>query len=798
MYLRVRSQTNKPSYSSMLARVSVIFVGCFLANLLACRVTFAANPPPVQVYYIPVPEDQALSALQTIYPDGNACPQTGAPHVQNPVASYVSISVISDNTILYYDQWEDGFEVDVTHPTQSTTEIWGDGDPSNGHPPGIPTDKIMANTVIVLDNQVDTATRKSVLDYDGGDRISASKSIAVTRAAWASGSSTLLAGALESYPVDKWGTRYVAPAGVNVAYHSVFEYTGLAIMASENGTSVSIDNNGDGIADQTAMLQQGQSYLANGGIQAGAIVTASAPVQVAMITGDICDIYESRWYVLFPADRWSNSYYDPVSTPARDGTTVFVYNPGNNPLTVHWETLGGAQPDINVGVRATSFITVPEDTGAHLFTDNGEPFEAIAAIDSTNPDNFNSYADWGFSLVPESQLTPQTLIGWGPGRDPLYTQPTSENGSPVWVMPVLPQGGSGSVDICVDYKGDNAGSLVDHYGFHYDRLLSLNQFENMKVFDPNGDQTGMILYVCDPNPAQPSGAKLVAAWGQSPADASAAEPGLDLGTTAPPAQSFAAGKSADLLHDADGDGLASPGDTLLYSVVIRNSSRGPIEHVTISDTAPLHTGYVTATTTFDNGASIQPIPDGGATPFPLDERGVDLGLLPVRGVFTVTFQVTVDKAFPAALDRVRNVAIVTALGESTKPEVETHIYLHPSIVINKTTNGADADQPPGPLVRAGNAVLWTYAITNTGVITIANVTVSDNITGVTPIYVSGDSNNDNILDPGETWIYTATETARNRTIRKCGDSDRGRPRGRSSQSQRPEPLFWASVRHHGH
>ena len=178
----------------------------------------------------------------------------------------------------------------------------------------------------------------------------------------------------------------------------------------------------------------------------------------------------------------------------------------------------------------------------------------------------------------------------------------------------------------------------------------------------------------------------MAAWGGAPGIATDAAPGLDLGTTAPPAASFAAGKAAEVIIDADGNGVASPGDTLLYSVVIQNSSRVTVENVIISDTLPLNTTYVLSTTTFDDGSGAVPIPDnpppGNGTAilpdpnslFPLDDGGVALGDLPAGGVFTVTFQVGINDPFPASIDRVRNVAVVTAGGETTKPEVETPIF----------------------------------------------------------------------------------------------------------------------------
>ncbi|AKB26166.1 type I secretion target repeat protein [Methanosarcina sp. MTP4] len=81
----------------------------------------------------------------------------------------------------------------------------------------------------------------------------------------------------------------------------------------------------------------------------------------------------------------------------------------------------------------------------------------------------------------------------------------------------------------------------------------------------------------------------------------------------------------------------------------------------------------------------------------------------------------------------------------------------PEIDIEKSTNGEDADAPPGPTITAGETVTWEYVVNNTGNVPLINVTVTDD-QGVTPVYQSGDDG-DNILQPGEIWIYNATGTA---------------------------------------
>ena len=746
---------------------SVLTLACILLLVHLAHFEIAAaapNPPPVQIYYIPVPEDDVYRAFVGIYP-GNAQCTPSAFDVASPINTYVSVSIISAGTIVYYDQWEDDFEIDISHPVQPTTQIWGDANQANGFPPGIPSDLLAPDTVIVLNNAVPVPRQPANLLFDGGDKIGASRPIAITRATW-SGSypgapGTLLADALEVYDTSRWGVRYQAPVGGATAANQLFEYTGMAIMAHEDGTVVTVDPNADLTADFAITLDEGQSYLVNGGIQAGMIVTASAPVQVALITGDVCDIYESRWYVLFPTERWTGSYYTPVGTPTGGGgTTIWLFNPGATPLTITREISGGVQPPLTIAPLNTISSLVPNFSGAHFSSTDGRPFAALAAIGSDSPlPSSNSLADWGFTLVPDSQLTYQTLVGWGAGRDPTYPEPSSENGSPVWVTPVLRNGGNGPVAVCVDYDGNNDGLLTDAYGFEYDRLLSLAKLESQKVYDPDGDQTGMVLYVCDP-PANQTGAKIATAWGQAPGDASPGAPGLDLGTTAPPAATFEAGKGAEVSPDVDHDGKADPGDVIQYTIVVRNASRVPLPTVHVSDTVPAYTTYITNTTFVVTGTSIFQVPDSiSGTGFPLDEGGIDLPGLDVRGSYTIVFDVRVNFPLPPDLDRVHNVAFVQVGEDTLQPEAETPIDLDAAVALTKYTNGERAVVPPGPEIDLGAPVTWTYVITNTGTVTLTNVSVTDSISGVTPQRIQGVPDADGNMPLGAVWVYQATGVA---------------------------------------
>ena len=78
--------------------------------------------------------------------------------------------------------------------------------------------------------------------------------------------------------------------------------------------------------------------------------------------------------------------------------------------------------------------------------------------------------------------------------------------------------------------------------------------------------------------------------------------------------------------------------------------------------------------------------------------------------------------------------------------------LMPSIDIEKSTNGVDADTPTGPLVPVGDTVNWEYVVTNTGNTQLTGVAVTDD-QGVSV------SCPKTTLAAGESMTCTASDTA---------------------------------------
>ena len=115
-----------------------------------------------------------------------------------------------------------------------------------------------------------------------------------------------------------------------------------------------------------------------------------------------------------------------------------------------------------------------------------------------------------------------------------------------------------------------------------------------------------------------------------------------------------------------------------------------------------------------------------------------------------------------------NVAVATAIGSGipvSGQDASNHfgLTIGPRIDIEKATNGVDADEPTGPLVSIGDTVTFSYVVRNTGDEALSNVvvvddngTVADTGDDFAPAFVGGDADGDGLLDPGETWTYTAS------------------------------------------
>ncbi|HBE54365.1 MAG TPA: hypothetical protein DDW76_37865, partial [Cyanobacteria bacterium UBA11369] len=482
-----------------------------------------ANPGPLQTYFVPLREQD----VNYIFNDLENT-------VSNGIISVISMTMSRDGTLIYYDQWENGYDTDIANPTNiysatnlGGTQIWGNNNPLDGIAPGFATDTFKAGDFVTLRNVVPTNPRNPAqIFFDGTDKIGATAAIAVTRGYWpqtveGSGGS-VLGGAIEVVDTFRYGLEYKVPVGENLTNdNDMFSYAALVVGAAQDNTTVQIDVNGDGdftdATDVNTTLNQGQTYVVRGtgdgsgpslpsgpGINANSRVLASKPVQVDLVTGDINANFESDSFTLTPLNRLGNSYYSPVTTTSPSASTsgpvsYFVYNPGSSSITVNYRTTAGTG-NLTVAAGATQRYTpTVSGSGIHFYTGSdpnnpsGANFDVIATLDSATGSNEGNNYDWGFTLVPENGLTSQVVVGWAQGSsDNNGNVVSGSNGSPLWVT------ATDNTTVYVDWNGNPADSTnTAPNGQKYDIAYTVNALQSVRLYDSkfnDSDQSGARLF----------------------------------------------------------------------------------------------------------------------------------------------------------------------------------------------------------------------------------------------------------------------------------------------------------------
>ena len=83
--------------------------------LFAPAARAALSQPIVQQFFVPLPEQDLQTSMNTIDSTGTK--------VGNTMKVVIAIVVGQTNTVIVYDQWEDGYENDLNNPTQPGTDL---------------------------------------------------------------------------------------------------------------------------------------------------------------------------------------------------------------------------------------------------------------------------------------------------------------------------------------------------------------------------------------------------------------------------------------------------------------------------------------------------------------------------------------------------------------------------------------------------------------------------------------------------------------------------------------------------
>ncbi|HPH86172.1 MAG TPA: Ig-like domain-containing protein, partial [Ferruginibacter sp.] len=499
------------------------------------------------MFYIPMPENEARDFLEDI-------------NVANDDVTrvYVGLSVLGEGYIIY-DQWEDGYEVDITNPVQSTTEIWGDGDVSNGVAPGYPTDEIPGGSTIILTNALSSghdntttynpnapgadATLQATIDFDGRDKVYASGEASMSKFAWGI-VGTLSTSSSAVPPTRDWGTSFVLPVGQNTANAGAqFQISNLSIIAKENNTVVTIDRDANGSVDITVTLNEGETYYVDSRqgatvipVNEGATINATKDIQVMLMTGDYNSVYAGRTFALNPTATLSNTYFMP-GVP-QETVRVYLYNPTGSAITVTRTTAGGATVNINVPARSSVFNDV-NNSGLGYRYSSATSFSIIATVD------YNAVnSDWGFTPIPQTNMSPVALFSFAEGSDPTNAGYGTNNYSKVLITPTC------NTYICVDLDGDGNPDKVSFNndidvddgavtigGINYDETTSdlgilVNQFQTLTIGGPTGTLNGARVWTkTGANNTGLQGCDIAVVYGQDGGPNGA--PNIDAGYTLP-------------------------------------------------------------------------------------------------------------------------------------------------------------------------------------------------------------------------------------------------------------------------
>src|SRR6478752_6175964 len=187
------------------------------------------------------------------------------------------------------------------------------------------------------------------------------------------------------------------------------------------------------------------------------------------------------------------------------------------------------------------------------------------------------------------------------------------------------------------------------------------------------------------------------------------------------------------------DGTAdAPGDVINYTLAVTNQGNAAIANVVVDD--PFTTNEA-------------PVLNGT---FNVGDTDQD-NLLDVGETWQYTASHTVTQAELDAGTAIVNTATVTGAGATSDTD-DASVAVAQSKILHIEKDGTVAD---GTANSTSDVINYTLAVTNQGNAAIANVVVDDPFTtNEAPVlnggFNVGDTDQDNLLDVGETWQYTAS------------------------------------------
>ena len=153
------------------------------------------------------------------------------------------------------------------------------------------------------------------------------------------------------------------------------------------------------------------------------------------------------------------------------------------------------------------------------------------------------------------------------------------------------------------------------------------------------------------------------------------------------------------------------GDIIIYTITVENNGSNTLTDINATEFYPgVGAGTLSAAT----------------------ESGVVDAMIQVGEVWTYTATYTATQAdMDSGLNLVNRIRIDTNETGAKEDTETTPVLEDPVIVLEKSTNGVDADAVSDAIVlNDGDAVTWTYEMNNTGNVPLTNIILTDNKEGV--------------------------------------------------------------------
>lgn len=357
----------------------------------------------LQEFYILGDEDDLLDYFEDATPYHD---------VSAPIHSYVSITTASDDTRIYLDEHEDGYDF-------------------------VPIDASTADASFVInkgENLTLTENDKYVPysnGVDGGDRLYVVRApIYVVRVVWPDYPGSYMAGTWELYPVQGLENSYTVPVGEDLWY-TAFRHSYLFVEAVEDDTNLVIDDPSNSGIEVNITLSRGENYCYPH-VNSGTTVEGNKTLQAGLATA-IGLAVDSRFYTLIPTQFLGNDYYIPTPSFSTGSigpptTSLYIYA-FNNSTTVNIET---KTESVNTTLNASEIYRyfMPIDTAAHVYSNNKiwvmMVFDEDVDNDGSNYDNDGDVYDWGTSALYTELLDTEYYIPFAPAN-PLYVTPVENN-----------------------------------------------------------------------------------------------------------------------------------------------------------------------------------------------------------------------------------------------------------------------------------------------------------------------------------------------------------------------------------